>query len=177
MSDVKAPLLASRSCQGGKTMGEGEWASSAQSQMLSQSASVAQLCLTLCDPMDCSPATLLCPWGFSRQEYWSGLPFPSPSIEEPLNLNYHSLRLTTGIRKQMNAFLLMPYTQAVKDGVKPLGNGNPLQCSCLENPRDREAWWAAVYGVAQSWTWLKQFSSSSSSKASCLNSMKCWNLN
>ena len=32
------------------------------------------------------------------------------------------------------------------------GNGNPLQCSCLENPRDRGAWWAAVYGVAQSWT-------------------------
>ena len=29
------------------------------------------------------------------------------------------------------------------------GNGNPLQCSCLENPRDGEAWWAAVYGVAQ----------------------------
>ena len=35
------------------------------------------------------------------------------------------------------------------------GNGNPLQCSCLENPRDREAWWAAVYGVAQSRTRLK----------------------
>ena len=34
------------------------------------------------------------------------------------------------------------------------GNGNPLQCSCLENPRDREAWWAAVYGVTQSWTRL-----------------------
>ena len=32
------------------------------------------------------------------------------------------------------------------------GNGNPLQCSCLENPRDGGAWWAAVYGVAQSWT-------------------------
>ena len=32
------------------------------------------------------------------------------------------------------------------------GNGNPLQCSCLDNPRDREAWWAAVYGVAQSRT-------------------------
>ena len=41
------------------------------------------------------------------------------------------------------------------------GNGNPLQCSCLENPRDREAWWAAIYGVAQSWTRLKQLSSSS----------------
>ena len=41
------------------------------------------------------------------------------------------------------------------------GNGNPLQCSCLENPRDGGAWWAAVYGVAQNWTRLKQPSSSS----------------
>ena len=44
------------------------------------------------------------------------------------------------------------------------GNGNPLQCSCLENPRDRGAWWAAVYGVAQSRTQLMQLSSSSSSR-------------
>ena len=43
------------------------------------------------------------------------------------------------------------------------GNGNPLQCSCLENPRDRGAWWAAISGVAQSRTRLKQLSSSSSS--------------
>ena len=42
------------------------------------------------------------------------------------------------------------------------GNGNPLQCSCLENPRDGGAWWAAVYGVAQGWTRLKRLSSSSS---------------
>ena len=41
------------------------------------------------------------------------------------------------------------------------GNGNSLQCSCLENPRDGGAWWAAVYGVAQSQTQLKQLSSSS----------------
>ena len=41
------------------------------------------------------------------------------------------------------------------------GNGNPLQCSCLENPRDRGAWWAAVYGVTQSRTLLKWLSSSS----------------
>ena len=40
-------------------------------------------------------------------------------------------------------------------------NGNPLQCSCLKNPRDGEAWWAAVCGVAQSRTRLKQLSSSS----------------
>ena len=39
------------------------------------------------------------------------------------------------------------------------GNGNPLQYSCLENPRDRGAWWAAVYGVAQGRTRLKQLSS------------------
>ena len=42
------------------------------------------------------------------------------------------------------------------------GNGNPLQCSCLENPRDGGAWWATVYGVAQSRTQLKRLSSSSS---------------
>ena len=42
------------------------------------------------------------------------------------------------------------------------GNGNPLQCCCLENPRDGRAWWAAVYGVAQSQTRLKWLSSSSS---------------
>ena len=44
------------------------------------------------------------------------------------------------------------------------GNGNPLQCSCLENPRDGGAWWAAIYGVAQSRTRLKRLSSSSSSR-------------
>ena len=43
------------------------------------------------------------------------------------------------------------------------GNGNPLQCSCLENPRDGGAWWAAVSGVAQSRIRLKRLSSSSSS--------------
>ena len=43
------------------------------------------------------------------------------------------------------------------------GNGNPLQCSCLENPRDRGAWWTAIYGVTQSRTRLKWLSSSSSS--------------
>ena len=42
------------------------------------------------------------------------------------------------------------------------GNGSPLQCSYLENPRDRGAWWAAIYGVAQSRTQLKRLSSSSS---------------
>ena len=48
-------------------------------------------------------------------------------------------------------------------GVWVFLNGNPLQCSCLENPRDGGAWWAAVHGVAQSRTRLKRLSSSSSS--------------
>ena len=47
------------------------------------------------------------------------------------------------------------------------GNGNPLQYSCLENPRDGGAWWAAVYGVAQSWARLKRRSSSSSMGRTC----------
>ena len=48
------------------------------------------------------------------------------------------------------------------DMLDSAGNGTPLQCSCLENPRDGGAWWAAVYGVAQSQTQLKRLSSSSS---------------
>ena len=53
------------------------------------------------------------------------------------------------------------------------GNGNPLQCSCLENPRDDEALWAAIYGVAQSQTGLTRLSSSSSSSS---KSIKWWTL-
>ena len=53
------------------------------------------------------------------------------------------------------------------------GNGNPLKCSCLENPRDRGAWWAAVYGVAQSRTQLKRLSSSSSRITKMTLAVKC----
>ena len=52
-----------------------------------------------------------------------------------------------------------------KECMKPL-LGNPLQCSCLDNPRDGGSWWAAVSGVAQSRTQLKRLSSSSSSRYS-----------
>ena len=52
------------------------------------------------------------------------------------------------------------------------GNGNPLQCSCLENPRDGGAWWAAVYGVAQSRTRLQRLSSSSK-QLNNRNSLTC----
>ena len=48
------------------------------------------------------------------------------------------------------------------------GNGSPLQCSCLKNPRDGGALWSAVYGVTQSRTQLKRLSSSSSSRSIAL---------
>ena len=51
------------------------------------------------------------------------------------------------------------------------GNGTPLQCSCLENPRDGGAWWAAVYGVAQSRTRLERLSSSSAASVSAVRIM------
>ena len=59
----------------------------------------------------------------------------------------------SGLTEQLHFFFSLSCTGE--------GNGNPLQCSCLENPRDRGAWWAAIYGVAQSQTGLKRLSSSS----------------
>ena len=57
------------------------------------------------------------------------------------------------------------------------GNGNPLQCFCRENPRDGGAWWAAVYGVAQSRTRLKQLSHSRSSHSfGCIHIVICYHL-
>ena len=57
------------------------------------------------------------------------------------------------------SFIVPLYTFSMFNGE---GNGNPLQYSCLENPMDGGAWWAADYGIVQGWTWLKQLSCSSS---------------
>ena len=54
------------------------------------------------------------------------------------------------------------------------GNGNPLQCSCLENPRNGGAWWATIYGVAQSRTRLKRLSSSSRQTRIDAFELWCW---
>ena len=72
--------------------------------------------------------------GFAGQEYWSGVPSPSPT--ETLLVDFQFSLACIGE-----------------------GNGYPLQCSCLENPRNGGAWWAAIYGVAQSRTRLKRLSS------------------
>ena len=100
------------------------------------------------------------------------LPLYYLSISVPLNLNYQ--------RRQWHPTLaLLPrksHGQRSLVGCSPWGrwvghswdtslahigewNGSPLQCSCLENPRDGGAWWAAVYGITQSQTRLKWFSS------------------
>ena len=147
---------------------------------------------------------------FSREEYWSGLPFPSPlqSRGSSRSRDWTHVPWVFCIGKQVVLLLshLGSHSSSFRDrqwhptpvllpgkshgwrslvGCNPWGrwesdtterlhfhvslscigegNGNPLQCSCLENPRDEGAWWAAVYGIAQSRTRLKRLSSSSSS--------------
>ena len=82
----------------------------------------------------------------------STLAWKIPWTEEPGRLQVHGI-----IESDMTERLHFPFSLSFVGE----GNGNPLQCSCLGNPRDRGAWWAAVYGVAQSQTLLKQLSSSS----------------
>ena len=141
---------------------------------------VAQACLTLCRPRDCSPA------GFSvygilqaRILEWVAIPFSRGSSRDRTSVSSILGRFFT-IWATKTKLLLIVYilissqVLSESDTTEQLhfhfslscigeGNGNPLQCSCLENLRDGRAWWAAVCGVAQSQTRLKQLSSSSSS--------------
>ena len=80
--------------------------------------------------------------GFSRQEYWSGVPLPSPI----------ALTRLTFFGKVISLLFNMLSKLVIREG-----NGTPLQYSCLENPMDRGAWWAAVHGVAKSQTRLSDF--------------------
>ena len=92
----------------------------------------------------------------------STLAWKIPRTEEPGRLqSMGSLRVGHDWATSLSLFTFVHWR----------GNGNPLQYSCLENPRDRGAWWAAVYGVTQSWTWLKRLSSSSS--ILCNSAFRC----
>ena len=115
--------------------------------------------------------------GFSRQEHWSGLPFPSPMHESEKAMAPHSSTLAwkipwaeePGRLQSMGSLRVgLDWATALSLSCIGEGNGNPLQCSCLENPRDRGAWLAAIYGVAQSWTQLKRLSSSSLERLSLI---------
>ena len=80
----------------------------------------------------------------------SALAWKIPWTEEPGRLQFMALEESDTTERLHFHFSLLCIGE---------GNGNPLQCSCLENPRDGGAWWAAIYGVAQSRTRLKQLSS------------------
>ena len=104
-----------------------------QCMKVKRESEVAQSCPILSDPMDCSlPGSSIHGILQAGVLEWGAIAFKY----------YHSL---------LRLLWLIPGE----------GNGNPLGCSCLENPRDRGAWWAAISGVAQSQTRLKRLSSSS----------------
>ena len=108
---------------------------------------------------------------------WNYLPSSFPQVREWMEKERHPtpVSLPGKSHGQRSLVSCSPWGRKESDTTERLhfhfslscigeGNGNPLQCSCLENPRYRGAWWAAVYGVTQSRTRLKQLSSSSSSR-------------
>ena len=119
--------------------------------------------------------------GFFRQEHWSGLPFPSPMHETEIEVAQSCLTFSDPMDCSLPGSSIHGIFQAWHAAIHAVaksrtrlsnftftscigeGNGNPLQCSCLKNPRDQGAWWTTIYGVAQSRTRLKRLSSSSSS--------------
>ena len=108
--------------------------------------SVTKSCPILCDYLFCSMEKAMTP-------HSSTLAWKIPWAEEPGRLqSMGSLRVRLDWATSLSLFTF----------IIGEGNGNPLQCSCLENPRDGGAWWASVNGVAQSQTRLKRLSSSSS---------------
>ena len=151
-------------------------------------------CFQLCATLWTASHQVALSTGFSRQEYWSGLPFPSPMHEPPpppdrnpdprLQGIFPTQGSNSGLQHcRWDSLPVEPQEKPKYAGVGSLsllqqifqthhfslscngeGNGNPLQCSGLKNPRDAGALWAAVSGVAQSQTRLKRLSSSSTSK-------------
>ena len=101
-----------------------------------------------------------CVQGFSRRRQWHPTPVLLPGKS-------HGWRSLVGCspwgREELDTTERLPFHFSLSCIGE--GNGNPLQCSCLENPRDWGAWWAAGYGVTQSRTRLKWLSSSSSSSS------------
>ena len=135
---------------------------------------VAHPCPTLWDRIDSSMHQAPASMGFSRQEYWSGLPFPSPGNlpnpgMEPGSPRIVDRRFLIWATKEVlknpsvNARDIRNAVSVPGSGRSPGGgHGSPLQDSCLENPMDRGAWRATVHGVAKSWTQLKWLNTHSS---------------
>ena len=98
--------------------------------------------------------------GFSRQEYFSGFLCLSPGDLANPRIKPTSLRspaLAGGFFTTSTTWEAHHLIKRIIMSAFGEGNGTPLQYSCLENPMDGEAWWAAVHGVAKSWTRLSDF--------------------
>ena len=126
-----------------------------------------------CDPRNCSPLCSSVHWiSQARILEWVAISLSRGSSwsRDQIHVSYIAGRFfTTEPPGKPHAALGGPHIQREE------GNGAPLQYSCLENPMDGGAWWAAVYGVVQSRTWLKRLSSSSStSKDWCPSKKRKW---
>ena len=133
--------------------------------------SVTPLCPTLCDSIDCSLPGSSVPGIFQARilewvavSYSGGSSWPrdwtliswSPTLADILFINCTTWEILICLHTHI-CYIIYVHT-CIHTGE---GNGNPLQCSCLENPRDGGAWWAAVCGAAQSRTRLTRLSSGS----------------
>ena len=163
-----------------------------QCMKVKSESGVAQLCPTLPNPMDCSPPGSSVHGVFqARVLEWGAIVFwVTKSRTQLSDFQFHFLEKEMAAPKAMaphssTVAWKIPWTEEPgrlqsmgsleSDTTERLhfhfslscigeGNGNPLQCSCLENPMDGGAWWAAVRGVTQSRKRLKRLSSSSSSR-------------
>ena len=122
----------------------------------------AQSCPTLCNPMDCSLLfSAVCGVSLARILEWAAISF-SRGPFQLRNWTCVSCGSCTGRQilcdlghpgsHKIHSLIYISLVVVVREG-----NGTPLQYSCLENPMDGGAWWAAVHGVAKSQTWLSDF--------------------
>ena len=91
----------------------------------------------------------------ARLQHWRRQWHPTPVLLPGKSHGWDSMAAVHGVTNSWTRLHFHFSVSCIGEG-----NGNPLQCSCLENPKDGGAWWAAVYGVTQSQTWLKRLSSS-----------------
>ena len=137
----------------------------------SMCAKSLQSCLSLCDPVDCSPPSSsvygipqawILEWVAMPSSRGSSWPRDRTHISHIylyLQVGFLPLCFPRGSKGKESACNAGDWGSIPGSGRCPEeGNSIPLQYSCLGNPMDRGAWWATVHGIAKSWTWLKQFS-------------------